>query len=147
MGLVAALFMESCTRTEAQQRGALHSHILLWYAKRDLKTNYRALERIPRTVPGNDSKQRSKNSVVPPLPQKDYSEDNIYHHNQVGRIWCEMIRPHVQHATENPWGGFDIFSLRVAGLARAVQSRLYLHSCSLRYCLLNRSLCIILLGA
>ena len=59
---------------------------------------------------------------------------------------CEMIRPHVQHSSENPWGGFDTFTLRVAGLARAVQSRLYLHSCSLRYCLLNRSSCRTSLG-
>jgi hypothetical protein len=31
--------------------------------------------------------------------------------------------------------------LRIAGLARAVQSRLYLHSCTARYCLQNRSTC------
>ena len=88
VGASCCSFHEKLTRTEAQQRGALHSHILLWYAKRDLKTNYRALEGIPRSVPGNDCKQRSKNSVVPPLPERDYSEDNIYHHHQVGRIWC-----------------------------------------------------------
>jgi hypothetical protein len=64
-------------------------------------------------------------------------QDNIYHNNHVGRIWCEMIRPHVK-GSKKPWGGFDWFSLRVAGLARSIQSKFYIHSCTTRYCLLNR---------
>ena len=60
---------------------------------------------------------------------------------QVARIWCECIRPHVPHSPETPWGGFDYCTLRLAGLARSIQSRQNLHSCTLRYCLKNRSSC------
>ena len=48
-----------------------------------------------------------------------------------------MVRPHVK-GTKKPYGGFDWFSLRVAGLARSIQSKFYIHSCTTRYCLLNR---------
>jgi hypothetical protein len=128
-------------RTEAQQRGSLHSHILCWFEQRDLNkfTNYSALRGIPRTAPGNDCRQRPKSQHVPDL--KDYQEDNIYFHNKVARIWCECVRPYVNNEDNIKWGGFDVVTLRFAGLARAVQSRTYLHQCSLRYCLHNRSSC------
>ena len=147
-------------RTEAQQRGALHSHILCWFKPRVLKPEYKALRAITRTAKGTDSKQRPKEQVVRPL--HDYQEDpvctyamlastpglllyfhidqdNVYHSHHVGRIWCEMARPHVKGARR--WGGFDWVSLRMAGLVRSVQSRFYIHSCTTRYCLLNRSSC------
>jgi len=63
------------------------------------------------------------------------AQDNIYHRHHVGRVWGEMVRPHVGGAR---WGGFDWVSLKMAALARSVQSRFYLHSCTTRYCLLNR---------
>ena len=53
---------------------------------------------------------------------------------EVARVWTEMVRPYVHHTKETPWSGFDYVTLRLAGLARAVQSRLCLHTCSLRYC-------------
>ena len=50
-----------------------------------------------------------------------------------------MVRP-----STAGWGhgGFsDVEKLRVAGLARAIQTKLYLHSCSNKYCLQGRSTC------
>ena len=136
-------FLDWWDRTEAQMRGSLHSHILCWFQKRDLEKirNYSALPGIPRQAPGNDHRQRPKNQEVPDLT--DYQEDNIYFHNHVARIWTECIRPYVKHDPDNNirWGGFDVVTLRYAGLARAVQSKNYLHQCSLRYCLQNRSSC------
>ena len=39
------------------------------------------------------------------------------------------------------WGGFDLDMFDLAGLARAVQVRLYVHKCSPRYCLQDRTSC------
>ena len=121
----------------------MHSHILLWHEKRKLEkyANYSALPGITRTAPGHDCRQRPKSQHVPDL--KEYQEDNIYFHHRVARIWAECVRPDLRSDDENPkpWGGLDYVNLRFAGLARAVQSRIYLHQCSLRYCLHNRSSC------
>ena len=62
----------------------------------------------------------------------------MYHCAEVGRIVTEMVRPFVKG--EN-FGGFGWQQLRVAGLARIIQTRLYLHTCSTKYCLQNRSTC------
>ena len=61
-----------------------------------------------------------------------------YHRAEVGRVNAEMVRPDV--SGEN-CGGYDYEKLRIAGLARAIQSRLYLHSCTSKYCLQNRTTC------
>ena len=130
------------SRTEAQQRGALHSHILCWHEKRNLKKfdNYSALPGIPREAPGTDCRQRPKSQVVPDLAE--YQDDNIYFHNMVARIWGECVRPHLRDdENKEPWGGFDYVSLRFAGLTRSIQSRTHLHQCSLRYCLHSQSSC------
>ena len=68
---------------EAQQRGALHSHILVWYAKRDIEKDfpmYQPLPALPRTAPGNDCRQRPRTQAVDDLD--NYQEDNIYFHNK-----------------------------------------------------------------
>eukprot|EP00973_Karenia_brevis_P094463 12422633-Karenia_brevis.AAC.1 len=50
-----------------------------------------------------------------------------------------MVRPYTNGPNR---GGFrDFKKLRIAGLARAIQTKLYLHSCSHKYCLQNRSTC------
>ena len=70
-------------REEAQQRGALHSHILVWYAKRDIEKDfpmYQPLPALPRTAPGNDCRQRPRTQAVDDLD--NYQEDNIYFHNK-----------------------------------------------------------------
>merc|ERR1712110_1251531 len=57
----------------------------------------------------------------------------------MGRVMTEMVRPCTRG---DGHGGFnDYTKLRMAGLARAIQTKLYLHSCSKKYCLQNRSTC------
>ena len=45
-------------RTEAQQRGALHAHILVWLRKRKPHDDWQALPPVPRIVKGKSLKQR-----------------------------------------------------------------------------------------
>ena len=53
-----------------------------------------------------------------------------------------MARPYVATLADGtPWGGYDLGCLRIAALVRAVQTKLYLHTCSPRYCLQDRSSC------
>ena len=122
-------------RTEAQMRAALHAHILCWHRLRTKKEGYVPLRAVPRQAPGTQPRQRPRHQRVEPLPEGEYQEDNIYHHAEVGRIRTEMVRPCVAGFG---WGGFDVEKLRIAGLARTIQSRLYLHNCSPKYCLQNR---------
>jgi len=126
-------------RTEAQMRAALHAHILCWFKLRTKRDDYDPLRPVPRQAPGSEPRQRPRDQRVEPLPEGQYQEDNIYHCAEVGRISTEMARPSVAGPG---WGGYrDVAKLRVAGLARTVQSRLYLHCCSHKYCLQNRSSC------
>ena len=130
--------MDWWDRTEAQMRAALHAHILCWFYRREPAADYNPLKFVDRTAPGTEPKQRPRDQVVPKLDKENYQEDNMYHHAEVGRIVTEMVRPYVDG--EN-WGGFGWQQLRVAGLARIIQTRLYLHTCSTKYCLQNRSTC------
>ena len=125
-------------RTEAQLRAALHAHILTWFWRRQTPPDFVPLAEVERTIPGTVLKQRPRTQKVNPLPDGQYQEDNLYHHAEVGRITTEMARPCVAGVT---FGGYDVDSLRVAGLARSVQSRFYVHNCSHKYCLKNRSRC------
>ena len=120
------------------------------------------VEPVPRPseVRAREPKQRPRNYVVKPL-EKYYEdlgfrpnvsldregllfshpgtfEDNLYQTAHVGRIQTEMVRPCVsgKHCS-----GWTYEKLRVAGLARSIQTKLYLHSCSPKYCLHNRSTC------
>ena len=61
------------------------------------------------------------------------------HTAHVGPMVAEMVRPDV---TGQGWGGYDVEKLRIAGLARAIQTRLpYLHHCNPVYCLKDRPSC------
>jgi len=122
-------------RTEAQNRAALHAHILIWLELRAKKDGYKPLAPIPRTVPGMESRQRPLDKKAVPL--KEHQEDNMYHQAHANRISTEMARPFVG----DDLAGYDVEKLRVAGLARCVQTKLCLHTCSTKYCLLNRSTC------
>ena len=62
----------------------------------------------------------------------------MYHRSAMARVTAEMVRPNVAGGW---WGGYDVDKLRIAGLARAIQSRLLLHTCSPKYCLQDRSTC------
>ena len=66
----------------------------------------------------------------------------MYYHSHVARVWAEMVRPGVAHSdSDGPWAGHSVETLLVAGLARAIQTKLYLHSCTPKYCLKNRTKC------
>ena len=124
-------------RTEAQMRAALHAHILCFFRPREMKDDYKPLPALTRVVPGHEPKQRPRDSVVPSLGERQ--EDNVYQTHHVGHITAEMVRPDVSGPG---WGGYDVEKLRVAGLARAIQSRLpYCHACNPAYCLKDRTSC------
>ena len=128
-------------RTEAQNRAALHAHILAWFRRR--RSTAPPLPAVEQTTPGNEQKQRPRTQKVAAFPDKDYREDNMYHHAEVARVVTEMVRPHVPDPSEGglPCGGFCSSHLRIAGLARIIQTKLYLHQCSTKYCLQNRTTC------
>ena len=125
------------TRTEAQMRAALHAHILLFFKPREKPVAYQPNPPIARVVPGHEPKQRPCDCEV--RPQTERQEDNVYQAHHVGHIRAEMVRPDV---SGKDWGGFDHEHLRIAALARAIQSRLpYLHHCNAVYCLKDRPSC------
>ena len=124
------------TRTEAQMRASLHAHILVFFKPREKRPDYHPNPPIARVVPGSDPKQWPRDSKVP-LPNDQ--EDNVYQANHVGQITAEMVRPDVSGKN---WGGYGNEELRIAALARAIQSRLpYLHHCNAVYCLKDRPSC------
>ena len=126
--------------TEAQMRAALHSHILCWFRPR--RSDAPILQIVPRTAPGTQPKQRPRAQQVEAFADKDYREDNMYQNADVARAVTEMVRPFVRASAGGvPWGGFGWPHLRVAGLARIIQTKLYLHQCSRKYCLQNRTSC------
>ena len=126
--------------TEAQMRAALHSHILCWFRPR--RSDAPILQVVPRTAPGTQPKQRPRAQQVEAFADKDYREDNMYQNADVARVVTEMVRPFVRASAGGvPWGGFGWPHLRVAGLARIIQTKLYLHQCSRKYCLQNRTSC------
>ena len=124
-------------RTEAQMRAALHAHILCFFKPREMKDDYKSLPALTRVVPGHEPKQRPRDSAVPSMGERQ--EDNVYQTHHVGHMTAEMVRPDVSGPG---WGGYDVEKLRIAGLARAVQSRLpYCHACNPAYCLKDRTSC------
>ena len=122
-------------RTEAQQRGALHSHILVWFRKRRAPPHWSALPVVPRTVNGTGPKQRHglRGQDRPPPQHQQIQHDSCYHLAEMGRVSAEMVRPIV---TPGDFGGYDVEMLRMASLSRTILIRLnYLHICSPVYCL------------
>eukprot|EP00973_Karenia_brevis_P068552 9533626-Karenia_brevis.AAC.1 len=101
-------------------KGALQSHILVWMKPRPKIEGYKPLKPIGREAPGKEPRQRPRNQQVLKLTEPNYQEDNCYQVAELGRIWTEMVRP-----STNGWGhgGFaDYQKLRIAGLARAIQT-------------------------
>ena len=62
----------------------------------------------------------------------------MYYKAELARITTEMVRPFVGG---EKWGCYGWQHLRIAGLARIIQTKLYLHQCSKKYCLQNRTTC------
>ena len=61
----------------------------------------------------------------------------MYYDAEVARVNAEMVRPFVGQLPDGSLrGGFDVEKMRIAGLARTIQTRLYIHKCSAKYCLL-----------
>lgn len=127
----------STKRTEAQQRGALHAHILVWFRKREAAPNWQALPANPRTVKGHGPKQQKTCSAPTTGVSTQCSEvqhDSCYQLAEMGRVSAELPRPIVTPVDH--FGGYDIEMLRVGALARTMLIRLkYLHICSPVYCL------------
>ena len=124
-------------------RAALHAHILCWFRLRKDPSEprpdcppYHPVGGVPRTTPGTTPKQRPATQAVLPLPHTH--EDDMYHRAEMARVTAEMVRPNVSGGW---WGGYSVEKMRIAGLARAIQSRLLLHTCSPKYCLQDRSTC------
>ena len=92
---------------------------------------------MPRTVAGNELKQRPKGEEEAPQPVK--KDDNLYYKFEIAKIVAEMPRPDV---SGDGWGGFDNERLRIAALYRHILERLrYLHVCTPNYCLKGRASC------
>ncbi len=122
-------------RTEAQQRAALHAHILCWFRRRRKPNAYVPIPSMKRQAPGVEPRQRPLDQEAQPLPV--YQEDAIYHDAHVARVTAELVRPVIR--AEDGFKGWSIEKMRVAFLARAVQTRLpYIHNCSSLYCLRSR---------
>ena len=93
-----------------------------------------------KTLADVSLRQRPSSQNVMPL--KHYQEDHIYHKYQVGRVVAQMCRPFVGELSDGTsWGGYNLDQLRIAALARAVQTKFYLHGCTPRYCLKDRNSC------
>jgi hypothetical protein len=130
-------------RTEAQQRGSLHSHTLCWFKRKLRPRNWGPLPPISATRQGATAKQRSiTTKPLLKLTTDEFQEDSLYQLSEIARISGEMPRPDVSTTSSVKWGGYDWDSLRIAGLARGVLTKLnYMHVCTPAYCLLNRSSC------
>ena len=86
--------------------------------------------------------QRSSSQVVPGLSHKQ--EDSCYQFAEMGKVSAEMVRPTVTHGD---WGGYDFETFRFAAFMRTklIRSR-YLHTCTPKYCLKERSLFFLLIN-
>ena len=129
-------------RTEAQARGVLHAHILEWWRKRDpcRFSGHAPVDTVKRTVPGDQPRQRHCDAPSPEM--FPFQEDNMYYHQEVARVNAEMVRPDALSSESGlPWGGYDVDMMRIAGLARTIQARLYVHTCNPKYCLQGRATC------
>ena len=71
-------------------------------------------------------------------PEHERKEDHPYYFAEVARVNAELVRPALDR-TAPP----DTVrkQLCCAFLLRTIQTRLYLHSCTTRYCLHNRTTC------
>jgi len=95
---------------------------------------------IRRQAPGDAPRQRPPDQPVTPLAKMQH--DDPYHSFQAGHVNAEMIRPNVGNFEDEGWGGYDVGLMRIAGLARSIQTKLYMHNCTPKYCLQNRTLAL-----
>jgi len=126
-----------------QQRGRLHSHTLCWFTRKLRPRNWEPVPPISATRQGVTAKQRSITAKpLLKLTTDEFQEDSLYQLSEIARISGEMPRPDVSTTSSVKWGGYDWDSLRIAGLARGVLTKLnYMHVCTPASCLLNRASC------
>ena len=83
-------------RTEAQQRGSLHSHTLCWFKRKLRPRNWGPLPPISATRQGATAKQRSiTTKPLLKLTTDEFQEDSLYQLSEIARISGEMPRPDV----------------------------------------------------
>ena len=93
--------VEASVPTSAQQRGALHAHILVWLKTRIRSKDWQQLPSVSKTVLGKGSKQKSPQDMPHPELPRDTDgkpithEDSIYHKFECGRVLGEMVRPDI----------------------------------------------------
>ena len=122
-------------------RRRTNGHILQWFRRRPgpKPEDYQRMPTVERTVQGDRPRQRP---IDQPIPQATaHQADGMYYEAEIGRVNAELVRPYLGRDLCAPWNGYDREKLLVAWLARTVQTRLYIHECSKRYCLQNRSSC------
>jgi hypothetical protein len=128
-------------RTEAQKRNALHSHNL-WFAKRrKLPAGYIRMPPVPAPAPEEGEEGEEEPGAPPARPrpaEEDRKEDHPYYFAEVARVNAELVRPVL--GTAAPAARVQEHLLW-AFLLRGIQTELYLHSCTIRYCLQNRRTC------
>ena len=136
--------MDWWDRTEAQARAALHAHILVWFRRRDRTAflGYKPIDPVRRASDNPGFEPRQRPSFASSVNLHPYQEDDMYYDAEVARVNAEMVRPTAAMLSNGGrWGGFDLDLFDVAGLARAVQARMYVHNCTHRYCLQDRTSC------
>ena len=120
-------------RTEAQTRQALHSHIVWWSKRRriDPGLKYEQKPSIAKVEEGQPA--------APPRTLNDPAmrkEDDVYWQTETARVLAELVRPLRPQSRAR-----EREVLLWAFLLRAIQTHLYMHACTPRYCLLHRATC------
>ena len=120
-------------RTGAQTREALHGHILNWNKRRKLSAqNYTPRPAIALRVPDAQEPKKDAGGVAPDMN----AEDDVYYRTETARVLAELVRPILPEDETRSRG-----VLLWAFLLRCVQTLLYVHACTLLYCLKNRLSC------
>lgn len=107
--------------------------------RRQLHPNWKPLRYITNAVAHSENRQRPLEQRILPLSLDEMQEDSVYQCAELGRVSAEMPRADI---SGDDWGGYDVDTLRIAGLCRSVLIRLgYCHTCTPTYCLKGRCTC------
>jgi hypothetical protein len=120
------LSLSSPVAAQAQMRGSLHAHVLVWFQRRVLASGFTHLEPIHRAAKATtESRQRPRAHEVPPQPgqikpREHYQEDNVSHAPCItygqARAWCgdgRAARPRHMSTSTPRWA---VFKPRWSGL-------------------------------
>jgi hypothetical protein len=87
------IFEDTFDRTEAQNRGALHAHILWWARRRRLPAGYSRMPPVPAPEPDEGDEEPGTPPTRPRPEEKDRKEDHPYYFAEVARVNAELVRP------------------------------------------------------